>query len=60
MVYSVAPHQSGFHSGCSIQDVLLHVTDVWSRAINEICTGVVFLDLAMDFDTLNHAILCCD
>ena len=44
------PHQSGFRSGYSTQDVLLHVTDRWLRAIDEgKCTGAVFLDLAQGF-----------
>ena len=31
----LSPHQSGFRSGYSTQDVLLHVTDRWLRTIDE-------------------------
>ena len=52
-------HQSGFRSGYSTQDVLIHVTDKWLRAIDEgKYTGAVFLDLAKAFGTVDHAILC--
>ena len=36
-------HQSGFCTGYSTQDVLLHVTDKWLRAVDEgKYTGAVF------------------
>ena len=56
----LTPHQSEFSSGYSIQNVLLHVTDRWLRAIDEgKYTGAVhvFLDLAKPFDTVDHTIL---
>ena len=31
----LSSHQSGFHTGYSTQDVLLHVTDKWLRAVDE-------------------------
>jgi len=55
----LTPHQSGFRSGYSTQDVLLFVTDKWLRAIDQgQYTGAVFLDLAEAFDTVDDTILC--
>jgi len=55
----LTPHQSGFRSGYSTQDVLLCITDKWLRAIDEgKYTGAIFLDVAKAFDTVDHAILC--
>ena len=42
MYHLLSSHQSGFRAGYSTQDVLLHVTDKWLRAVDEgKCTGVV-------------------
>ena len=47
-------HQSGFCTRYSTQDVLLHVTDKWLRAVDEDkYTGTVFIDLAKAFDTVD-------
>jgi len=47
-------HQSGLHTSYSTQDVLLHVTDKWLRAVNEgQYTGAILLDLAKAFTLQN-------
>ena len=49
------PNQSRFCAGYSTQDVLLHVTDKWLKAIDEgKYTGAVFLYLAKAFNTVDH------
>ena len=51
-------HQSGFRRLHSTTTTLLHATDVWSRALdNGMCVGVLFLDVAKAFDSVNHSTL---
>jgi len=50
--------QSGFRPNYSTQDVLLHVTDSWRRAIDDgQFTAVAFLNISKAFDSVNHDIL---
>jgi len=50
--------QLGFRPNYSTQDVLLHVTDSWRRAIDDSkFTTVAFLDISKAFDSINHDIL---
>ena len=50
--------QSGFRAGYSTQDVLLHVSDSWLRAVDTgQYVGAIFLDLAKAFDCVIMIIL---
>ena len=40
----LSTNQSGFHPGHSTQDILLSITDLWPKAIDDGCFfGAVFL-----------------
>ena len=52
------PLQSGFRRGHSTQSLLLYLTDSWYKSLDKgDMVGVVYLDIAKAFDTINHSLL---
>jgi len=52
------PLQSGFRRGHSTQSLLLYLTDSWYKSLDRgDMVGVVYLDIAKAFDTINHSLL---
>ena len=52
------PLQSGFRCGHFTQSLLLHLTDSWYKSLDSgDMVGVVYLDIAKAFDTINHSLL---
>ena len=50
----LSTNRSGFHPGHSTQDILLSITDLWLKAIDD---GRSIFDLAKAFDCVDHEIL---
>ena len=54
----IHPLQSGFRRGHSTQSLLLYLTDCWYKSMDMgDMVGVVYLDIAKAFDTINHTLL---
>lgn len=53
-----SPKQWGFKQGHSTEGLLLHMTEIWRKALDQdIKVGVILIDFRKAFDTLNHKIL---
>ena len=51
-------HQWGFREKRSAEDLLLHLTETWRRAIDQNkVVGVLFIDLKKAFDSISHDVL---
>lgn len=51
-------HQWGFRSGRSTEDLLLHQTETWYKALDSNKTiGIVFIDFQKAFDSISHEVL---
>ena len=48
--------QWGFRKGRSTEGLLLHMTETWKQALEEV-VGVLLIDFRKAFDTINHKIL---
>jgi len=50
--------QSGFHSLCSTQAVLIRSVDDWRRGLDQDkITGTMMIDVSKAFDSINHQLL---
>ena len=53
-----SPHQWGFRENHSTEDLLLHMTEKWQKALDEgKYVAVLFVDLKKAFDSISHNVL---
>ena len=53
-----SPNQWGFRENHSTEDLLLHMTEKWHKALDDgKCVAVLFVDLKKAFDTISHDVL---